>query len=108
MAIIFDRLSRSCFLLAVSLAVVAGGRLSAGTGADTGVAAGNCDNTCSLGKVGDANPCITSATGTCVPTAGSPAATVCTGCAFAPGTDQTGKVVGCTMSCRGLTNKIEE
>ena len=109
----FSHSSYACKTSSLALATLAlfcgaGRSASAALNDAVAIAAATCDDTCSNGKVGDANPCITSATGTCVPTAGSPAATVCTGCAFAPGTDQTGKVVGCTMSCRGLTNKIEE
>ena len=109
----FERLSGVCIVLAVVLAINAGTRLTASTfdvtGAnltDESIAAGNCANTCSLGKVGDANPCVTSATGTCVPAAGSNN-TVCIGCAFAAATDQSGTVLLCSMSCNGLTKTID-
>jgi hypothetical protein len=91
------RLAQTCFVVALLLAVVSAGDRGAAA------AAGTCDNTCEDGKTTDANPCITSAKGKCVPAAGAPASTVCVGCSFAAVTDGTGKVQSCTNSCIGRT-----
>jgi hypothetical protein len=93
------RVSQTCFVAALLLAVVTAG--------DRGAAAagGTCDNTCVNGKTTDKNPCITSATGTCVPAAGAAKDTICIGCQFAAVTGGTGKVLGCTSTCTASTTK---
>jgi hypothetical protein len=91
------RLTQACFLVALLLAVVSAGDRGAAA------AAGTCDNTCVNGKTTDKNPCITSATGTCVPAAGAAKGTICLGCDFGAATDSTGKVLACTSTCTGTT-----
>ena len=57
------------------------------------------DDTCNNGKIGDANPCVTSATGSCTKAVGAPAGVTCSGCGFATIPDATGKVIGCAHNC---------
>ncbi len=65
--------------------------------------AGDCDNTCQAGKKNDPNPCITSGTGKCVPSATAPQGTLCDGCGFSAVTDKNGNVIGCKTSCSSIT-----
>jgi hypothetical protein len=100
MTAILTRLSRLCTTAAavtlLAAVVLTGGRTAA-------AAAANCDDTCSTGKITDANPCVTSAGGACKVAAGAPNGTSCFGCQPTAEKDGTGKVVACLVQCRAVT-----
>jgi hypothetical protein len=92
------------FRAGAALVLLAGVLAAGGRDASAAlIVASTCDDTCVNGKTTDANQCVTSATGKCVPSATAPKGSACIGCGFEPITDTTGKVIGCTHTCTALT-----